>query len=97
MARLAAASGTLKKLSFSVARVANVEQWATEAEEGLIDLRKGGSFKGKGTLLEKANGALKPAWETGISADVVAAMAEFRRLYQKELLDHSPIAHTEQA
>jgi hypothetical protein len=24
-------------------------------------------------------------------------MAEFRRLYQKELLDHSPIAHTEQA
>jgi len=97
MARLAAASGTLKKLSFSVARVANVEQWATEAEEGLIDLRKGGSFKGKGTLLEKANGALKPAWETGTSADVVAAMAEFRRLYQKELLDHSPMAHTEQA
>jgi hypothetical protein len=29
MARLAAASGTLKKLSFSVARVTNVEQWAS--------------------------------------------------------------------
>jgi energy-coupling factor transporter ATP-binding protein EcfA2 len=97
MARLAAASSTLKKLSFSVGRVANVEQWATEAEEGLIDLRKGGSFKGKGTLLEKANGSLKPAWETGTSVDVVAAMAEFRRLYQKELLDYSPMAHTEQA
>jgi DNA repair exonuclease SbcCD ATPase subunit len=97
MARLAAASGTLKKLSFSVARVANVEQWATEAEEGLIDLRKGGSFKGKGTLFEKANEALKPAWEAGTSADVVTAMAEFRRLYQKELLEHSPVARTEQA
>jgi len=97
MARLAAASATLKKLSFSVARVANVEQWATEAEEGLIDLRKGGSFKGKGTLLEKAREALKPAWEAGTSADVVTAMAEFRRLYQKELLDHSPMPHTEQA
>ena len=55
MARLAAASGTLKKLSFSVARVANVEQWASEAEDGLIDLRKAGAFRGKGTLLQKAN------------------------------------------
>jgi predicted ATPase len=97
MARLAAASGTLKKLSFSVARVADVAQWAAQAEEGLIDLRKGGAFKGKGTLLQKANEVLKQAWETGSSADVVLAMAEFRRLYQKELLDHSPVAHTEQA
>jgi predicted ATPase len=97
MARLAAASGTLKKLSFSVARVADVAQWAGQAEEGLIDLRKGGAFRGKGTLLQKANEILKQAWETGSSAEVVSAMAEFRRLYQKELLDHSPVAHTEQA
>ncbi|SPU55271.1 Predicted ATPase [Brevundimonas vesicularis] len=96
MARLAAASGTLKKLSFSVARVADVAQWAGQAEEGLIDLRKGGAFRGKGTLLQKANEVLKRAWETGSSAAVVLAMAEFRRLYQKELLDHSPVAHTEQ-
>ncbi len=97
MHRLAAASGTLKKLSFSVARVANVEQWASEAEDGLIDLRKAGAFKGKGTLLQKANETLKRAWETRGSAEVVTAMAEFRRLYQKELLDHSPVAHTDQA
>lgn len=96
MARLAGASGTLKKLSFSVARVANVEQWATKAEDGLIDLRKAGAFRGKGTLLQKANEVLKGAWETGDSATVIAAMAEFRRLYQKGLLDHSPIAHTDQ-
>ncbi|MCP9630187.1 AAA family ATPase [Rhodopseudomonas palustris] len=97
MARLAAASGTLKKLSFSVTRVANVEQWATEAEDGLIDLRKAGAFRGKGTLLQKANEVLKGAWETGNSDAVIAAMAEFRRLYQKDLLDHSPVAHTDQA
>jgi hypothetical protein len=96
MARLAAASGTLTKLSFSVARVANLEQWASEAEEGLIDLRKAGAFRGKGTLLQKANEVLKGAWETGNSAGVIAAMAEFRRLYQKDLLNHSPVAHTDQ-
>lgn len=96
MARLAAASGTLKKLSFSVARVANVEQWASEAEDGLIDLRKTGAFRGKGTLLQRANDVLKAGWETGDSAAIRAAMAEFRRLYQQELLDHSPVARTDQ-
>jgi AAA domain, putative AbiEii toxin, Type IV TA system len=96
MARLDATSGTLKKLSFSVTRVANVEQWASVAEDGLIDLRKSGAFRGKGTLLQKANEVLTRPWETGDSAAVIAAMAEFRRLYQKDLLDHSPVAHTDQ-
>ncbi|MFG1419940.1 AAA family ATPase [Xanthobacter sp. V0B-10] len=96
MERLSKASGTLRKLSFSVARVANVEQWASEAEDGLIDLRKAGAFRGKGTLLQKANEVLKAAWETGDAAAVRTAMAEFRRLYQKELLDHSPVAHADQ-
>lgn len=97
MDRLAASSGTLKKLSFSVARDADVEQWATVAEEGLIDLRKVGSFRGKGTLVQKANEMLKDVWETGDSAAVTAAMAEFRRRYQSDLLDHSPVPRTEQA
>lgn len=97
MARLAVASGTLKKLSFSVARVANVDEWAAEAEDNLIDLRMAGAFRGKGTLLQKANDVLKGAWETGDSAAVRAAMAEFRHLYQKDLLEHSPVAQSEQA
>ena len=96
LARLGTATGTLKKLSFSVARVADVERWAVQAEEELIDLRKGGAFRGRGTLLQKANEVLKSPWETGTSADVVAAMAEFRREYQKDLLEHSPMAHSEQ-
>ena len=96
MERLASASDTLRKLSFFVARVANVEQWASEAEDGLIDLRKTGAFRGKGALLQKADEVLKDAWETGDSASVIAAMAQFRRRYQKDLLDHSPVAHTDQ-
>lgn len=97
MARLASSSGTLKKLSFSVARVADIAQWAEEAEESLIDLRKSGAFRGKGTLQKRADEVLKAAWETGNSTAVIAAMAEFRRLYQNDLLDHSPVARTEQA
>ena len=97
MARLGEAAGTLKKLSFSVARVADVEQWADEAEAGLIDLRKAGAFRGKGTLLQKANEMLKLPWEAGTSSDVVAAMTAFRRKYLKDLLVHSPMAHSEQA
>lgn len=95
MERLKAASGTLNKLSFSVARVADVEAWATEAED-LIDLRKAGPFKGKGTLIEKAQEVLAQAWQTGGSAEVVAAMATFRTKYQRDLLSHSPVAHTDQ-
>nr|WP_026600331.1 hypothetical protein [Methylomonas sp. 11b] len=97
MKRLASSSGTLKKLSFSVARIADVELWAGAAEEGLIDLRKLGAFRGKGTLQQKANEVLKAAWETGDSTGVVAAMAKFRQLYQKDLLDHSPVARADQA
>lgn len=96
MTRLAAAPGTLSKLAFSVARIADVKAWADEAEDGLIDLRKVGNFRGRGTLCEKANEVLKKAWETGGSGDVVTAMKEFRRLYQKGLLDHSPVVRTEQ-
>jgi len=97
MVRLAASSGTLKKLSFSVERAADVQKWATEAEETLIDLRKQGSFRGAGTLLQRANEVLKNAWETGLATDISAAMIEFRRLYQDDLLVHAPMPRTQQA
>jgi len=96
MARLTESAGTLKKLSFSVARHVDIDQWANEAEEELLDLRKG-DFRGRGTLAQKAREVLKAAWETGDSAAVVRAMAEFRRLHQKALLEHSPVAQTDQA
>ena len=71
--------------------------WLLPTPRALIDLRKQGAFRGKGTLLQTANEMLKSEWETGTSADVVAAMTRFRQRYQKHLLDHSPMAHSEQA
>ena len=97
MERLRAALGTLRNLSFSVERVADVHRWATEAEDNLIDLRRQGSFKGRGTLLQRANEILRAAWERGSAAKVSAAMAEFRMLYQNELLEHSPVPRSDQA
>jgi hypothetical protein len=55
-----------------------------------------GPFRGRGTLLQKANEVLKAPWETGSASDVNSAMAEFRRLYQNDLLKHSPVPRSEQ-
>lgn len=91
MERLASSPGTLKKLTFSVSRVADVERWASAAEEGLLDLRKQGPFRGRGALIDAAKAQLGPAWESGSAEDVAAAMITFRDAYQKDLLQHSPV------
>lgn len=96
MERLSRETGTLSKLSFFVARVADVEAWTNQAEDELIDLRKHGPFRGRGTLLKVANDVLRDAWETGSSEDVQVAMTKFREFYQDDLLSHSPMAHDEQ-
>ncbi|NSZ19721.1 TrlF family AAA-like ATPase [Agrobacterium vitis] len=97
MARLAAASGTLKKLSFSVRRIADVQAWGTFAEEELLDRRKTGPFYGRGSLIAAATEALKSAWETGSAAEVQAAMTAFMAKYLRDLLTHAPYAPTQQA
>ena len=97
MARLAAASGSLKKLGFSVRRFANVEEWGALAEEELLDRRKAGPFYGRGSLIAAATEALKPAWEIGSAADIQAAMTAFMALYLRDLLSHAPYASTQQA
>ncbi|BCH57359.1 TrlF family AAA-like ATPase [Agrobacterium vitis] len=97
MARLAAASGTLKKLSFSVRRIADVQAWGTFAEEELLDRRKTGPFYGRGSLIAAATDALKSAWETGSAAEVQSAMTAFMAKYLRDLLTHAPYAPTQQA
>jgi DNA repair exonuclease SbcCD ATPase subunit len=97
MARLAASSGTLNKLSFSVRRIADVEEWGSSAEEKLLDRRKAGPFYGRGSLITAATQALKPAWESGTAAEVQAAMTAFMTRYLKDLLSHAPYAPTQQA
>lgn len=96
MARLAASSGTLKKLSFSVRRIADVQAWGTFAEEELLDRRKTGPFYGRGSLIAATMEALKPAWETGSAAEVQAAMTAFMAKYLRDLLSHAPYAPTQQ-
>ncbi len=97
MARLAASSGTLKKLSFSVRRIADVAEWGSFAEEKLIDRRDSGPFHGRGSLIAVASQAFKLAWETGSAADVQAAMTAFMARYLRDLLSHAPYAPTQHA
>ncbi len=96
MGRLAAAGATLKKLSFSVSREADVARWAAAGED-LLDLRVQGSFKGRGTLKGLADAGLRAAWETGDAETVSAAMATFRRENQDALLERSPVPKADQA
>jgi len=97
MAKLANASGTLSKLSFSVTRTADAHAWGNYAEDSLIDCRKGGTFYGRGKLIALAESQLKPVWESGDAAQVHAAMAKFIAAYWKEIVAHAPYAPTQQA
>lgn len=96
MARLAESSGTLKKLNFSVRRIADVAAWGSVAEENLLDRRKAGPFYGRGSLIAAATQSLKSAWETGSAAEVQAAMTAFLGQYLTDLLVHAPYAPTQQ-
>lgn len=95
MERLASASGTLRKLSFSVSRKADVERWAKEGE-GLFDKRRIGPFKGVGTLQQWAETHLRKARESGMPEKVAEAMANFRDAHQAELLSLSEVPKSQQ-
>lgn len=97
MERLSSSSGTLKKLSFSVRRITDVQAWGAFAEEELLDRRKAGPFYGRGSLIAVATDSLKSAWETGSAAEVQAAMTAFMGKYLKDLLSHAPFSPTQQA
>lgn len=95
MTKLAGAKGTLAKMSFSVRRIADIDRWSIDGEK-LFDLRSG-SFKGRGTLKEFAEGALKPAWETGDADAVSGAMAAFLAAHQTTLLDNANVPRSDEA
>lgn len=95
MTRLEAAGGAMNKLSFSVSRVADTVRWGAAGEE-LLDLRRQGSFRGRGTLRQLADGSLKTPWESGNSKAVTDAMAAFRSENQDALLERSPVPKSQQ-
>ena len=97
MKRLSSATETLQKLAFAVFRTADVRAWANAAETDLVDLRRQGPFRGKGSLSELADATLKEAWETGNPEIVGDAMTQFRTEYQNDLLDHATVSQTDAA
>lgn len=92
--RLAAEDGALGKLAFSIRRFVDLEAWAQRGEE-LLDLRKAGPFKGRGALLAAAQAELLAAWESGTSAEVAQAMANFRASHEGQLVDHAPVERSD--
>ncbi|RSV35785.1 ATP-binding protein [Sphingomonas sp. ABOLE] len=97
MARLAAAPGTLGKLSFSVGRVVDVRRWGAFAEDNLIDCRKSGPFFGRGSLIDLAETTFRTPWETGSSSDVQIAMSGFIAAHTRDLFAHAPFAQSQRA
>jgi hypothetical protein len=95
MVRLGAYGGSLAKLSCTVRRVANVEAWA-RAGEAQLDLRSG-PFKGIGSLSQVALTMLGPAWTSGDSQAVTAAMQAFLDKYVEDLLANAPVPRSEPA
>lgn len=96
MERLAKAAGTLRKLSLTVSRRADVHRWAQEGER-LIDKRRVGPFKGVGTLETWAEGLLKSAWETGDPKAVADAMTSFLQAHLAKLPNLSEVPQSQQA
>lgn len=88
--RLGSETGALSRLTFSVRRIADVKAWA-DAGERLLDLRKGGPFRGQGSLHAIARKMLQKAWEEGDSDAVASAMGSFLEQNQPGLTDHSPV------
>lgn len=93
-ARLDSASGTLNKLSFSVARTVDLDAWASEGES-LLNLTKKGPFRGRGTLRDIAQQALSTAWKSGDDQQVLTAIKGFITDYQSQLLEHAPVASSD--
>jgi predicted ATP-dependent endonuclease of OLD family len=83
-------------LSFSVQRVVDVESWGDFAEKNLLDLRKAGTFNGRGSLTALAKESLMPVWENGTSDEIKSAMSTFISKHMGELLEHAPYSKLQQ-
>lgn len=86
--RLDSQDGTLSKLTFSVNRIVDIDQWA-ESGERLIDRSRSGPFKGVGTLKTIIKDELQGIWTTGSAKEIAKAMADFRFKYGQVLWNHA--------
>lgn len=86
-AYLESAAGVLNKLRFVVRRAVDIEKWTTNGE-ALLDLRRDGPFRGRGTLLAAVEEHLLPAWSTGNAQTVAQAMHDFIESYADDIKKH---------
>lgn len=84
---LANEQGALAKLKFVVRRIVDLDRWV-EIGENLLDLRKDGPFKGRGTLKKAAQAELLLAWESGDPVTVDKAVDEFIEKYREDIRQH---------
>jgi len=91
--RLSASGHTAAKLEFTVVRHVDVATWVQRGED-LIDLRTAGNLRGRGTLKAVVERELAPAWTTGASADVAAAMTAFLDRYRNDIAAGKPASVT---
>lgn len=97
MLRIGQSAGTIRKLTLAVRRSADVKQWASFAEEELLDLRRAGPFQGRGTLTRRAQERLKDPWENGTSSDIQKAIADFVADFWSDIVAHAPHPATDVA
>ena len=86
--------GEIGKLAFSVRRSVDIDAWARKGED-LLDLRKIGPFKGKGTLKAIAEEELRWPWEGGTVIDVAEAMGSFRDKHERSIIEHAPFERSD--
>lgn len=86
--RIAADTGSMARLAFTVKRNVDIEMWA-KTGESLLDLRTG-PFRGRGQLLQVARGALMSVWQTGTTAEVATTLLEFVKTNEENLREHQP-------
>ena len=88
--KLSAQSTSAQKLSLRVVREIDIEAWG-RAGEDLLDLRKVGTFRGRGSIEQIARADLLTAWQDGSAADVAAAMETFRATHDSEFLAQASV------
>lgn len=87
---LLTSSETVRRLNLVVIRRVDLVAWAARGEE-LLDLRKTGKFKGRGSLAQFAEEHLLEAWQSGSADEVSVAMANFRTEYDAAILAQSSV------
>lgn len=85
---LLAGGASVAKLDFAVARVVDLDAWAAHGEE-LLDLRKEGPFRLRGTLAQIADQELGESWRAGDGRAAADAIDAFSRNYSEALRDQA--------